>query len=652
MKLLKFAKFSLFCVLIFLLCIVGIYGYAWLNPRVTLTNVSNISFFDKEGRVFGEMHGGNNWVSLDGVSPYLKEATIAVEDRNFYRHFGFDYPRIVMAAIINIRSNAKSQGASTITQQLARNQFLTLDKTWQRKIREAFLAVQLEVHYSKDEILEGYVNNINYGHGIYGISNASRFYFDKYPIDLTLAEASLLAGIPKTPTRYSPVTHFDQAKARQRTVLNAMVENGKITKEQKYQAFNEELNIIGDRNTGGLKTVMYYQDAALKEIIDRRLVPEELMKNGGLRVYTNLDMEAQRILEEAVRIEARDSHEELEVASVMIDPRTGAVIALVGGKDYSVTQFNRVTQSSRQVGSTIKPLLYYAALENGFTAATTFKSEPTTFLLSYNKSYSPQNFNQTYPNKQISMAAALAFSDNIYAVKTHMFLGNEVLVETAQRFGIRQELSPLPSLALGTGEINMLDFATAYATLANNGYKNDIHLVQKVKDRNGQILFEHEPEPQLVLDQNYTFILNSLMANCDSRELVDYTHPTCYTLGPRLTRRYAMKTGSTDTDSWMVGYNPNNLIITWMGYDDNRELSREDSRFARYIWARAMETFLADEPEVWYEQPERINAILVNPITGQHPVENDRKKILYFVKGSEPRHNANRRQLDAMIKTE
>ena len=651
MKLKRLVKLGFLIMLVLMISFFGVYIYTWFNPKITFTNVSNISYFDRDGRVFGEMHSANNWISLDEVSDYLKEATIAVEDRNFYSHLGFDFRRIVMAAFINVRDNAMSQGASTITQQLARNKYLTLDKTWHRKVREAFLAVQLEVHYSKDEILEGYVNSINYGHGIYGIANASRFYFGKYPSELTLAEAALLAGIPRSPTRYSPVTNFEHAKARQRLVLNAMVENNKITVQAKEMAYAEELNIIGDRNTEGLQTVMYFQDAALKEIMDQRLVPESLLYEGGLRIHTTLDLEAQRSLENAALIEMANSDEELEIASVLIDPRTGGVLALMGGRDYSVTQFNRVTQSSRQVGSTIKPLLYYAALENGFTASTTFKSEPTTFLLSYDRTYSPSNFNAIYPHKQISLAAALAYSDNIYAVKTHMFLGNEVLVDTARRFGIQAELQPLPSLALGTGEINMLDFATAFSTLANNGYKNEIHLVSKIEDKNGNVIFEREIEPELVLDQNYTFILNELMALCDAPQLVDYTHPTCYTIGPRLTRKYAMKTGSTDTDSWFVGYNPDKLLITWTGFDDNRPMSREDSRFTRYIWARAIEDVLGDAPEAWYEQPAGIDAVLINPVTGRHPRPGENKLILYYIRGTKPSGN-NIRELDAMVKTE
>ena len=651
MRIIKFGKYCLFFMLIIIIGLLGLYAYAWSNPKLDFTNVSNISYYDKDGRVFGEMHGTNNWIELKEVSPHLLNATIAIEDRNFYRHAGFDLRRIVMAAFINVKDQAKSQGASTITQQLARNQYLTLDKTWQRKIEEAFLAMQLEVHYSKDEILEGYVNSINYGHGIYGIANASRFYFDKTPRELTLAEASLLAGIPRTPSKYSPITNFKQAKARQRLVLNAMVETNVITIEEKNKAYRRELHIVGDRNTAGLKTVMYYLDAALKEIIDNRLINEEQMKNGGLRIYTNLDLDAQRSMEEAIDKEMMDSNDELEVASIMVDPNTGGVLGLVGGRDYSITQFNRVTQANRQVGSTIKPILYYAALENGFTASTTFKSEPTTFLLSSNKKYSPQNFNEVYPNKQISMAAALAYSDNIYAVKTHMFLGNEVLVDTARRFGIRQNLLPLPSLALGTGEINMLDFATAYNTLANGGMKNKIHLVRKIEDRNGRVLYEKKIEPIPTLDPSYTFILNSLLANCGARELVNYTHPTCYTINHSLSRRYAKKTGSTDTDSWMVGFNPNALLITWTGFDNNRELSRGETRYTRNIWARAMEGYLGDLEEVWYEQPDNVNAILINPVTGRHPVDGDKKLILYYIKGSEPT-NTNRRQLDAMIKTE
>ena len=466
----KLLKFLFFVFLILFILGFSIYGYSRVSSKLEIKNANNISLYDKNGNLFFMGNGTSQWINLDDISKYLIDATISTEDKNFYNHFGFDFLRILKASWINITSGKTKQGASTISQQYVKNLFLDFDKTWERKWNELWLTLNIEMHYSKDEILEGYLNTINYGHGMYGIENASQFYFNKSASDLTLAEASLLVGIPKSPSNYSPIVNFDLAKSRQKMVLSGMVKNGYISEEEMNEAYNEELNIIGKKNSINLSTLMYYQDAVLNELESIDNIPTSFLDTGGLKIYTSLDLDVQTILEEKITDNLADN-ETIQVNAIMMDPNTGGIIALVGGRDYSLSQYNRSLSSKRQVGSVMKPILYYSALENGFTSSTCFTSEETTFTFSNNQNYSPRNANEVYGNKPISLAAAIAYSDNVYAVKTHIFLGEDNLVNMAQRLGITSSMAEVPSLALGTSEMHIIELTSAYATFANEGYK-------------------------------------------------------------------------------------------------------------------------------------------------------------------------------------
>jgi membrane peptidoglycan carboxypeptidase len=452
------------------------------------------------------------WISLNQISPHLINATIAIEDKRFFKHFGFDFLRIIKSLYVNFKSGKKAQGASTISQQYARNLFLDFDKNWQRKLEEAWLTIRLESHYTKEQILEGYLNTINYA-GIFGIENASKYYFNKSAKDLSLAEASILAGIPKSPSYYSPLINEKAAKQRQKLILNAMVKNQYITKEEMEQAYNEELTYIGNKEHYSLSSLLYYQDAVLNELKTIKTIPSSFLKTGGLKIYTNLDMKAQLLVDESIKKNLTDDSQ-IQVAIAVMDPNNGKIIALTGGRDYYTSQFNRAISSKRQVGSTIKPFLYYAALENGFTPSTTFISERTTFTFAENKTYSPKNYGDKYGNKPISMATAIAYSDNIYAVKTHLFLGEETLVNMAKRVGFDEPLEPIPSLALGSKEINIIEMVQGYAAFANEGYKVEPHLITKVEDIQGNVLYTHHSFKENVLNKSIVFVLNEMLGNC------------------------------------------------------------------------------------------------------------------------------------------
>ena len=320
-----------------------------------------------------------------------------------------------------------------------------------------------------------------------------------------------------------------------------------------------------------------------------------------------------------------------------MDPNTGKILALVGGKNYSKSQYNRAVNSKRQVGSTMKPFLYYAALENGFTSSTTFTSEKTTFTFSYDKTYSPQNYGNIYAEKPITMAAAIAYSDNIYAVKTHLFLGEETLVNFANRIGIDEKLDPIPSLALGSQEINLIDMTEAYSTFANEGYKVDGYLIEKVTDLDGNILYQHEEEKTNVLNKSLVFILNELLTNTYSPSFNDYSYPTMINYKDKMTKKYAIKTGTTDYDRLIFGYNKDLVVGVWTGYDDNKPTPSEDKKISQNIWLETIEGCLKDKKDNWYEIPSNVVGVLVNPINGELATEESKnKKILYYIKGTEP----------------
>lgn len=341
---------------------------------------------------------------------------------------------------------------------------------------------------------------------------------------------------------------------------------------------------------------------------------------------------------------------DLQVASIMMDPNDGGIIALTGGTDYNKSQFNRATDAKRQVGSTLKPFLYYAALENGFTPSTTFTSEETSFVFSDNQTYSPSNFNNQYANKPISMAAAIAYSDNIYAVKTHLFLGEETLVNILKRVGIKSKLSAIPSLALGSEEINIIELTSAYGSLANMGYKVKGHLINKVTDMNDNVIYEYKNDSEQVLNSSITYITNQLLTSTYDYKFVDYIYPTCYDLTGKLKNKYSIKTGTTNTDNLIFGYNSNIVMGIWAGYDDNRETSNMEGKQIKQMWANTVEEYLADKDTKWYEQPNNVVGVLVNPISGEISNESDEKAtVFYYIKGTQPTYNGD--ELDNLIPT-
>ena len=625
-------KISILLFISTLVIIIGIYVYSYFMPAMSLNSANSYYLYDNKDNVVYQGSNKSAWVSLKEIDPKFLNYIISIEDQHFYHHLGFDIPRILKTLFTNIKSGKILAGASSISQQYVKNLYLTFDQTWERKIEEAFLTIKLETHYSKDEILEGYLNTIYFGEGVYGIKNAANYYFNKEPDDLTDEEAIILAGIPKSPNNYNPISNMEACMKRVNVVKSVLKENGTIT-DDAYNNLNfDNLNLYGRKSTNNLNTLMYYQDAVMDELSKINSIPEKLINSGGIRIYTNLDLDTQKAMDE--EIEAKTLDDDNQVAGIVVNPRNGKVVALAGGKNYSKSQYNRVLKSKRQVGSTIKPFLYYAALNSGMTEASTFKSEKTSFVFQENKVYNPTNYGNKYANKDISMALALAYSDNIYAVKTHLFLGENTLVDTLKTCGLKENLAPNPSLALGASEINMLDYATAYTTLASNGYKRELYFINKIEDVDGNVLYIHKNKEEKVLNDDALYILNEMMRNTYNYNYVDYNSPTVIYLNGKLNQKYALKSGTTDNDYWISGYNNNVLSIFWAGNDQNEDTPKAYSKIIKDIWLRSVNAFTEDIiDDEWYSLPKNVIAIPVNPKTGKYAAKS--KELFYFIDGTQ-----------------
>lgn len=625
-------KISIFLFISALVIIIGIYVYSYFMPAMSLNSANSYYLYDNKDNVVYQGSNKSAWVSLKEIDPKFLNYIISIEDQHFYHHLGFDIPRILKTLFTNIKSGKILAGASSISQQYVKNLYLTFDKTWERKIEEAFLTIKLETHYSKDEILEGYLNTIYFGEGVYGIKNAANYYFNKEPTDLTDEEAIILAGIPKSPNNYNPISNMEACMKRVNVVKSVLKENGTIT-DDAYNNLNfDNLNLYGKKSTNNLNTLMYYQDAVMDELSKITSIPEKLINSGGIRIYTNLDLDTQKAMDE--EIETKTLDDDNQVAGIVVNPRNGKVVALAGGKNYSKSQYNRVLKSKRQVGSTIKPFLYYAALNSGMTEASTFKSEKTSFVFQENKVYNPTNYGNKYANKDISMALALAYSDNIYAVKTHLFLGENTLVDTLKTCGLKETLAPNPSLALGASEINMLDYAAAYTTLASNGYKRELYFINKIEDVDGNVLYIHKNKEEKVLNDDALYILNEMMRNTYNYNYVDYNSPTVIYLNGKLNQKYALKSGTTDNDYWISGYNNNVLSIFWAGNDQNEDTPKAYSKIIKDIWLRSVNAFTEDIiDDEWYSLPKNVIAIPVNPKSGKYDAKS--KELFYFIDGTQ-----------------
>lgn len=599
-------------------------------PVSKMTEASEI--YDAHGDLI-ETYGSvknRQAVTLKEISPFLVEATLAVEDRNFYQHYGFDPKAIARAAWVNLQHFSKVQGAGTITQQLARNLYLSHDRTWTRKIQETYYAVEMELQMSKDQILEQYLNQIYYGHSTYGIEAASRLFLGKDAKDLTLAESALLAGIPKGPRYYSPYYDMKNALNRQKTVLQTMVDAGYITPQQADEAGREKLNIL-PLESKKAAVAPYFRDYVRSQATDLLGLEEDQFEESGLRIYTTLDLSAQKIAEDTVNEQLKDTPD-IQAALVAIDPRSGYIKAMVGGRDYTKNQYNRVFATTRQPGSSFKPIVYLTALkEKQFTPLTKFKSEPTTFTYDQGRqTYTPSNFGNIFYD-WIDLRTAIAKSDNIFAVHSILEVGPERVIEMARRMGITSPMQPVPSLALGTFPVSPFEMASAFSILAGEGVRVEPTAILRIEDRRGRVLYEAQPKAETVIEPQYTYVLTQLM------ESVFDQGGTGSRVSSTLKRPVAGKTGTTDTDAWMVGYTPELATAVWVGYDKGRQVNSVESHLAAPIFADFTEKTLESVPPKLFPVPEGVVTVDIDPATGKlanADCPNSRTEA--FIAGTEP----------------
>lgn len=623
--------FGLFCLGIVLLT-----SYL-LGPPDISTDFMTV-LYDGNGEKIENENNENKYVELDQISPYLIDATILAEDKYFYEHHGFDFRGILRAVIKNIQSSRLKEGASTITQQYARNLYLTHEKTWIRKLKEAFYTIRLEMFYSKDEILTGYLNSIYYGHGAYGIESASHVYFDKSVSDLTIAEAAMLAGIPKGPTYYSPFNNEENAFNRQQFILTLLVDEQIITEADYYTAKQEKLE-FSEPHIVASTFAAYFEDVVLKEAQQILHGEEESILTGGYKIYTTLDSDLQRETENSIKKQVDDSSN-IEIGVISMEPESGAILSLVGGREYKTSTFNRAIDAKRMVGSSFKPFLYYAALENGYTPTTMLLSEPTSFVLEDEHVYNPSNYNGYYAYKPISLAQAIALSDNIYAVKTNLFLHPKEVIATTRKFGITSDLPNVPSLALGSASISLVEMVNAYGVLANGGNEVEHYTIEKMINQQGKVIYErNETEEKQVLDPNKTFILTHLMTGMFDRRLNGYMEVTGSSIIDKLSHSYAGKSGTTDTDNWMIGFSPSIVTGVWTGYDNNEPIQKMDEKaIAKNVWADAIEA--AHDPNddtIKFHVPKGVVKKTIDPETGLLATTDcDISVAMYFEKGTEP----------------
>ncbi|GIP30756.1 penicillin-binding protein [Paenibacillus sp. J23TS9] len=610
-------------------------GYLYQKSLPVADTDRNSRLLDSQGSIIATFSAsGRNYepVELKQISPMLIQATLAVEDRKFYDHIGFDLKGMGRAILVNLKEMERAQGASTLTQQLARNLYLSHAKTWTRKIKEAMYTAQLEMKYSKNEILQMYLNEIYYGHGANGIEAASQMYFGKPAADLDLAESAMLAGIPKGPTYYSPYNHMDSAKKRQKIVLGTMVDTGDITQQEADEAAAEVLHFKPQGQQQARVTAPFFRDYVKNLVTTQLGISEEQLDHGGLNIYTTLDPHAQIAAEEAVA-QGMDPQSELETALVSIDPRTGYVKAMVGGKNYKTSQFNHALAKTRQPGSSFKPIMYLAALSSKtMTGLSTFNSEPTLFHYDNNrKTYQPSNFGEKYLG-EINMQEAIAASDNIYAVNTLLKVGADNVITMAQKLGIISPLQSVPSLALGTSPISPFEMASSFAVMSNAGKRMPPVAVLKITDAAGEVLYQApETAGEQVVDPAAAYVLTHLM------ESVFESGGTGSRVSSLIKRPVAGKTGTTDTDAWMVGYTPELATAVWVGYDKGRDISTMDGHRAAPIFAQFTEKALENVPPKIFAIPSGVVTVYVDEASGKlASADCPAKKLEVFIAGTEP----------------
>lgn len=586
------------------------------NTLRTLPTPTTTEFYDRNAKLLYRFYEGKNRtpVKLSELPPYLIQASISMEDKNFYEHFGVDIAGIARAAVAFLR-DGEVQGGSTITQQLIKNTLLTPERTLQRKTKEIILAFWTERIFNKDEILEMYFNEVPFGGTAWGIAAASQTYFDKKVSDLSLAEAAYLAGLPASPTTYSPYgTNPELAKKRQRLVLNRMVEEGFITVSQADKAIAETLNIRQPINEIHAPHFVMYIRNQLTEKYGERYVSQ-----GGLKVYTTLDLDLQNKAEEIVASEV-EKIKDLQVtngAAMITDAKTGQILAMVGSKNYwdpAGGNFN-VATALRQPGSSIKPITYAAAFKMGYSPGNIVLDTPITYK-NFWETYTPVNYDARF-HGAVTIRNALGSSYNIPAVKMLSAISIPEMLKTAKDLGITTLNEPNRyglSITLGGGEVKMIDMMSVYNTFSQNGKKFEIKGVSKIVDTRGKIIEDNTTdEGQIVLQPSVAYMITNILSDNQARSSAFGTNSLLNIPG----KTVAVKTGTTDSkrDNWTIGYSPEYVVGVWVGNNDNTPMNprlTSGVTGAAPIWNKIMLELLKDRPNLAFEKPSDIASAIVD----------------------------------------
>jgi 1A family penicillin-binding protein len=569
--------------------------------------VETTYIYDINGGLIARLHGDVNRevVTLDRISPHLKRSVLAMEDAYFYTHKGIDPSGIGRAILANFSAGGTVEGGSTLTQQLVKNLFLSNERSLNRKVAEAVLAMRVEQVFTKEQILEMYLNQVFWGKNTNGAETASQNYFGKSAADLTLGEAAMLAGTIQAPSVFNPVDNYSEAKKRQGLVLDRLLELGWATSAEIKAAKAQNITIRKQGISYEASRVPYVSQAVTAELEER--FGRDVVLQGGLRVQTTIDLKLQRIAEEV----AAEGHKDLvdrgayadQLALVAVDPRTGFVKALVGGVgDFDKNQFNRAVLARRQLGSSFKPFVYYAAFATGNYTPDSVIDDSAMTIPDGDEPYVPRNYDNKFSGP-ITIRQAIAVSRNIPALKLGLEVGNENVVAICRKLGINSPIKPVVSLPLGAADVTPMEVAGAYAVFASGGYKSKTTLIARVTDRNGNLVLDNTPKPELILDPIAVSYLTDAL-----RGVV--TNGTATEAQMSDGRPVAGKTGTTSDfrDAWFVGYVPQLAVAIWIGNDDYSPMAHgvTGGVYVVPIWRKFMERALAGQPIEQFPVPAEI----------------------------------------------
>lgn len=606
--------------------------------------------YDRKGELLYDIFKNQNRtpIKLENIPQNVKQATIAIEDKDFYKHQGFSITGILRSVYLLVIHRGVEGGGSTLTQQLVKNALLSSEISPIRKTKELILAIQVERAYTKDQILEMYLNEIPYGGTAYGIEAAANLYFGKHANELNLAEASLLAGLPQRPSVYSPYgTHPELAKERQKEVLRRMIEDGYITKSQADEASKKELTYRTSQNELGFKAphfVLYVKQKLIEQFGDR------LVEQGGLKVTTTLDFDLQDRAQKVVKdeIESLKKYKVGNGASVVMDPKTGQILAMVGSKNYFAEDYDgnvNVALSLRQPGSATKPITYAAGMQKGYTAASVIQDVKTEFPGGEGlPAYNPVNYDGQFRGP-VQVRYALGNSLNIPAVKMLALVGVKNVMDLGYRMGLStweptaENVSNAGlSLTLGGREVRLLDLTSAFAVFANQGIKQDPISILKVEDSKGKVLYEYKPtDGQKVLDEGISYIISNILSDNGARTMAFGPNSVLVIPGHTV----SVKTGTTDEkrDNWAIGYTPSYVVGVWVGNNDNSPMDpviASGVTGASPIWQKIMKATLSGKQDEKFNQPGKVSYVDIDGLMGGKPHGGSPTRKEYFVSGTEP----------------